>query len=82
MDSLIDESQLETLLHSNEIQSYLKWRILPRIAQRMDDPGRSIELRLERDPVLTEALRLLGKANNPEDLFLLFELSHEQQQDL
>ena len=82
VDSLIDESQLETLLHSNEIQSYLKWRILPRIAQRMDDPGRSIELRLERDPVLTEALRLLGKANNPEDLFLLFELSHEQQQDL
>ena len=69
IESLEEESELSELLASDEIQSYLRGRLLPRIAQRMEQPGRSIELRLERDPVLTEALKLLESAERPAELF-------------
>ena len=69
IESLDEESELSELLASDEIQTYLRWRLLPRIAQRMEQPGRSIELRLERDPVLTEALKLLESAERPAELF-------------
>jgi len=69
VSALEQESQTDNSLITNEIHDYLKWRILPRIAQRMDMLGRSIELRLERDPVLSEALRLLISAQQQSDLF-------------
>jgi hypothetical protein len=69
VSALEEESQLEESLSTNEIQNYLRWRILPRIAQRMEKPGRSVEFRLERDPVLSEALRLLSAAQKQSDLF-------------
>ena len=69
VSALEQESQTDDSLITNEIHDYLKWRILPRIAQRMDMLGRSIELRLERDPVLSEALRLLISAQQQSDLF-------------
>ena len=67
--SLREESGLDDLLSTKEIQAYLKWRISPRIAQRMDLLGRSIELRLERDPVLAEALNILDSAETSSELF-------------
>ncbi len=69
IELLEEESELSELLASDEIQSYLRWRLLPRIAQRMEQLGRSIELRLERDPVLTEALNLLESVERPAELF-------------
>ena len=73
LSTLEEESQLGVFLSTDEIQKYLRWRILPRIAQRMNQLGRSIEFRLDRDPVLSEALRLLGNSRNQSDLFLASE---------
>jgi hypothetical protein len=41
------------------------------IAQRMDEIGREADFRMERDPVLREAVRLLSTATSQVDLFRL-----------
>lgn len=58
----------ETLADS-VVDAYLNWRVRLAVAQRMDDVGREAEFRRERDPVLDEAVRLLGDAPTQADLF-------------
>ncbi len=51
------------------VRDYLAWQVRMRIAQRMDEIGREAEFRMERDPVLTEAVRLLESAKTQDQLF-------------
>ena len=51
------------------VRDYLNWRARMTVAARMDDIGREADFRMERDPVLTEAVRLLGAATSQRDLF-------------
>jgi len=45
------------------------------VAQRMDDLGTEAEVRVERDPVLAEAIRLLEVATTQAELFDMAERS-------
>ena len=58
-----------TYLDNDEVRGYLEYLILPRIALRMDRIGRAMELRAKRDPVLSEAMRLLGEVETQAELF-------------
>lgn len=51
------------------VRDYLDWRVRLGIAQRMDDVGREAWFRMERDPVLAEAVHLLQSASSQADLF-------------
>jgi carboxyl-terminal processing protease len=61
------------LLDDPQIKSYLSWRARILIADRLTDGGRelgsSVKIRMERDPVLTEAMRLLQSARTQDELF-------------
>ena len=51
------------------VRSYLRWRALISVAQRMDDMGAETDFRMERDPVLAEAVRLLRASTSQVQLF-------------
>lgn len=51
------------------VRDYLAWRTRMAIAQRMDEIGREADFRRERDPVLTEAVRLLTSSGSQGELF-------------
>jgi carboxyl-terminal processing protease len=57
------------LLDNPEIKEYLAWRARVLIADRLNNLGASVRVRLDRDPVLTEALRLVQAARTQEDLY-------------
>jgi carboxyl-terminal processing protease len=57
------------LLDNAEVKSYLAWRARVLIADRLNDLGFSVRARMDRDPVLTEALSLLQNARTQEDLY-------------
>jgi carboxyl-terminal processing protease len=57
------------LLDDPEVRSYLGWRARVLVADRMNALGSSVRARMDRDPVLTEALRLLQTARTQEDLY-------------
>ena len=42
-----------------------------RVTDRMDRLGKSLEIRAERDPVLAEAIRLLGEVETQPELFVM-----------
>ena len=50
---------------------YLLWRLEINLSQRMADDGRLLRFRIQRDPVLAEAVRLLREADDQADLFRL-----------
>ena len=52
-----------------EIRDYLAWRARVLIADRLNDLGASVRVRMDRDPVLTEALRLVQAARTQDDLY-------------
>jgi carboxyl-terminal processing protease len=52
-----------------EVRAYLKWRARINVAQRMEDIGAEADFRMERDPVLSEAVRLLTTASTQVQLF-------------
>jgi hypothetical protein len=56
---LRDASLSEELLGDETILEYLNWRGRINVAQRMEDIGAEADFRMERDPVLTEAVRLI-----------------------
>ena len=66
---LAEEGADRTHLDNDEVRRYLEYLILPIIARRMDRFGRSKELRARRDPVLAEAMRLLGEVESQSELF-------------
>ena len=51
------------------VREYLAWQVRMRIAQRMEEIGQEAEFRMERDPVLTEAVKLLESAKTQSQLF-------------
>ena len=50
---------------------YLLWRLEINLSQRMADDGRLLRFRIQRDPVLAEAVRLLREADDQVELFRL-----------
>lgn len=68
------------LLQDPEVQSYLAWRARISVADRMDRLGASAAVRMERDTVLSQAIRLLRDHPSQDDLFGAVErLSHTQE---
>ncbi len=68
LDALSEEG-VEENIEDPTIRKYLEWRVAVRVAERMERMGRSMEIRSQRDPVLAEAIRLLGDARTQSDLF-------------
>lgn len=69
LDELVAEGIPAEAMNGPGVRDYLGWRTRMTIAARMDDIGREADFRLERDPVLTEAVRLLGSATSQAELF-------------
>ncbi len=69
LTGLAEEGADRTYLDDGEVREYLEYLIVQRIARRMDRIGRAVELRARRDPVLAEALRLLGEVGTQAELF-------------
>ncbi len=69
LTGLAEDGAQRLYLDDEEVRGYLEFLILPRIARRMDRIGRAMELRAIRDPVLSEAIRLLSEVETQADLF-------------
>ena len=69
LTGLADEGADQAYLDDDEVRGYLEYLFKQRIASRMDMMGRAMELRARRDPVLAEALRLLGEVETQAELF-------------
>ena len=63
--ALEEDGASSDLLADPQVRSYLFWRARMTTAWRMGDIGAQADLRMERDPVLTEAVRLLAGADSP-----------------
>jgi carboxyl-terminal processing protease len=63
------------------VREYLLWRTRMTVANRMDRVGREADFRKERDPVLTEAVRLLGTASTQAQLFTAARTPHERRSE-
>jgi len=69
LTGLAEEGVDRTYLDNGEVREYLEYLIVRRIARRMDRMGRAVDLRARRDPVLAEAIRLLGEVETQAELF-------------
>ena len=74
LDKLRSEGAPGELLDDPVVRDYLAWRLRGMVADRMDRPGSptlgvSVRNRMERDPVLSEAVRLLQGARTQGDLY-------------
>lgn len=67
------------LLDDATAQAYLRWQTRLAVADRADDIGLAAEIRQERDPVLTEAIRLLEAGETQSDLFAAAETARRRQ---
>ena len=66
---LAEEGLSEDQLSDEGVRTYLRWRGRITVAQRMDDLGAEADIRMERDPVLSEAVRLLLNSTSQVQLF-------------
>ncbi|MEM7417344.1 MAG: S41 family peptidase [Gemmatimonadota bacterium] len=69
LESLVAEGLDATLLEPDEVRSYLYWRTRMATAQRADDIAAEAEFRTQRDPVLTEAIRLILESGSQDAIF-------------
>jgi carboxyl-terminal processing protease len=69
IDGLVEAGLPVDAVLDPSVRTYLNWRVRLTIAQRMEDIGAEAEIRMERDPVLTEAVRLLTESRSQADLF-------------
>ena len=69
IDRLVREGLPEELVNDPAVRDYLHWRTRITVAQRMLDVGREADFRMERDPVLSEAARLLESVSSQAELF-------------
>jgi len=69
MTILAEDGLAEDQLSDAGVRKYLRWRGRINVAQRMDDLGAEADIRMERDPVLAEAVRLLGTSTSQAQLF-------------
>ena len=61
----------EATLEDPVVRNYLLWRLEIALSQRMNDEGRTQRVRMERDPVLSEAVRLVREAADQAEIFRL-----------
>lgn len=69
VDALVAEGMDGELLQNDDVRGYLFWRLEMAVAQRMDDIAAEAKFRMQRDPVLTEAVRLLRQGPSQQELF-------------
>jgi carboxyl-terminal processing protease len=69
LGDLIEEGLDASLLEGEGVEEYLLWRTKMSIAERMSDVAAEAAFRTERDPVLTEAMRLLVETSSQAELF-------------
>lgn len=67
--SLRSEGLESNLLDDEGVRAYLRWRTELATAQRMNDIAAEADVRTRRDPVLTEAIRLLQSTTTQQELF-------------
>ncbi len=70
-DGLAEQGSLKEQLDDPVVLDYLRWRVMVRMTDRMDRLGNSLVIRAERDPVLAEAIRLLGEVETQPELFVM-----------
>lgn len=68
------------LLDDAEVREYLFWRAELAVAQRMEDIGAEAVFRMQRDPVLSEAVRLLQTTSSQRELFQVVDARPEATQ--
>lgn len=69
IESLIAAGIPAESIEAPGVRGYLDWRARFSIAQRMDDVGTEADFRMERDPILAEAIRLLTTTTTQAELF-------------
>jgi carboxyl-terminal processing protease len=69
LTALVDEGLPAELLEGDGVREYLRWRAAISVADRMDRLGASATIRMERDPVLAEAVRLLEASRDQMALY-------------
>jgi len=77
---LVEEGLEASALEQTEVRDYLYWRAQLAVAQRMDDIAAEAQFRTQRDPVLTEAIRLLETASSQAELFRMVDSRAEATQ--
>ena len=70
-DEMLEAGVPAATLEDPLARSYLHWRLEIALSQRMNDDERMLRFRIMRDPVLREAIRLVGEANDQADVFTL-----------
>ena len=68
---LRDAGVPDATLDDPAARSYLLWRLEINLSQRMEDDRRLLRFRIQRDPVLAEAVRLVREADSQAALFRL-----------
>ncbi len=81
LSGLAEEGADRTYLDDTDVREYLEYLVVQRIARRMDRFGLAMELRARRDPVLAEAIRLLGEVETQAELFDAAARLNEASQD-
>ncbi len=61
----------EATLEHRAVRDYLRWRLEIALSQRMNDDERMLRYRIQRDPVLRKAVRLVREAGSQADVFEL-----------
>ena len=69
VSQLRDEGLETVLLDDDDVQTYLRWRVDIAVAQRMSDIAAEAIVRTTRDPVLSEAIRLIETTSSQSELF-------------
>jgi carboxyl-terminal processing protease len=82
VQDLIAAGLPEEAVADASVRDYLNWRARLTIAQRMEDIGAEADIRMERDPVLTEAVRLLSQGESQADLFAAVAGASEPRRDV
>jgi len=78
LGGLVSAGIPQDALDAPGVREYLLWRTRMTVANRMDQVGREADFRKERDPVLTEAVRLLSTASTQAQLFTAARAPHER----
>lgn len=76
VEELIQAGIPREVVDAPGVRDFVNWRTRMTIAARMDAVGREADFRLERDPALREAVRMLGAASSQGDLFRAVDGGH------
>ncbi len=77
IETLRSDGGVAELLAAPEIRDYLRWRVEMNAALRMEEVGAQLDIRMARDPVLAEAVRLILAAGSPAELIETLRFEHD-----